>query len=302
MSSPGSIFISYRRSDSISEAGRIYDRLVSHFGRDHIFKDVDSIPFGVDFAEHLDQMVSQCQVVLVIIGKTWMTVTDENGDRRLDNPDDFVRIEVESALRRDIPVIPVLLEGVSVPSRSQLPESLQPLARRNGAEVGHDPRFHADMTRLIKGIEESLLNAPKIDPRAKAPSPQPSGRSGNVRRPTSILSAPLTRRRLLQIAGFSGVGVGAVLLGKIASDRLTDPLQLTKKTFNFEVVTVNSQGKISERQPLKKPVFIEELSGETRLEMVEIPSGSFRMGSPEGEGVDDELPQRLVDCGVLFNG
>ena len=156
MSRSGSIFISYRRSDSIAETGRIFDRLVSEFGRDHVFKDVDSIPFGVDFAEYLDQAVSQCQVVLVIIGKTWVSVTEPDGTRRLDNPDDFVRIEVESALKRNIPVIPVLLQGVGMPRRPQLPESLQPLARRNGMEVGYDPRFHADMNRLVKGLSAIL--------------------------------------------------------------------------------------------------------------------------------------------------
>jgi formylglycine-generating enzyme required for sulfatase activity len=156
MSNPGSIFISYRRSDSIAETGRIYDRLVTEFGRDHVFKDVDSLPFGVDFAEYLDQAVSECQVVLVVIGKSWSTVTEADGSPRLQNPDDFVRIEVESALKRGIPVIPVLLEGASMPKRNQLPESLHTLCRRNGTQVGYDPRFHADMGRLVKGIQGLL--------------------------------------------------------------------------------------------------------------------------------------------------
>ncbi|MEM9446739.1 MAG: SUMF1/EgtB/PvdO family nonheme iron enzyme [Verrucomicrobiota bacterium] len=156
MLSPGLIFISYRRSDSIAETGRIYDRLVAKFGRDRVFKDVDSIPFGVNFAEYLDQAVSQCEVVLVAIGKTWLNVTDKDGVRRLDKPDDFVRIEVESALQRNIPVIPLLLQGASMPCRSQLPKSLQPLVRRNGIEVGYDPRFHNDMNRLVKNLESSL--------------------------------------------------------------------------------------------------------------------------------------------------
>ena len=159
MSSSGLIFISYRRSDSIAEAGRIFDRLESEFGRNRVFKDVDSIPFGVDLAEYLDQVVSQCQVVLVIIGKSWLTVTEPDGTRRLDNPDDFVRIEVESSLRRGIPVIPVLIQGVVMPRRTQLPESLQPLARRNGVEVGYDPRFRADMNRLVKGLKGRLVEA-----------------------------------------------------------------------------------------------------------------------------------------------
>lgn len=154
-----SIFISYRRSDSISDTGRIYDRLVAEFGQDHVFKDIDSIPLGVDFAEFLDRAVSRCQVLLVIVGKTWLSVTDSDGKRRLDNPDDFVRIEIESALKQNIPVIPVLLEGAVVPKRSELPKSLQALARRNGIRVGYDPRFHADVSRLIRGIRGLLEGA-----------------------------------------------------------------------------------------------------------------------------------------------
>ncbi|MFM7325523.1 MAG: toll/interleukin-1 receptor domain-containing protein, partial [Nodosilinea sp.] len=104
----GSIFISYRRDHSASDTGRIYDRLAQEFGRDNVFKDVDSIPFGVDFAQHIDQEVSRCQVLLAVIGKAWLTP-------RLQNPDDFVRLEIESALKRGIPVVPVFLEGVTGP-------------------------------------------------------------------------------------------------------------------------------------------------------------------------------------------
>lgn len=146
------IFISYRRSDTIGHTGRIYDRLVTEFGKGSVFMDVDDIPIGVDFAEHIAQEVSKCQVALVVIGKDWMTVTGADGSRRLDNPDDFVRIEVESALKRGIPVVPVLLDGVSMPTRSQLPESLHPLVRRNAVTVGYNPRFHDDVNRLLKGL------------------------------------------------------------------------------------------------------------------------------------------------------
>jgi hypothetical protein len=153
-----SIFISYRRSDSIAETGRIYDRLVTDFGRERVFKDVDSIPFGIDFADYLDQAVSQCQVLLVIIGKTWLNVTEPDGTRRIDDPNDFVRIEIESALRRGIPVIPVLLEGATMPRSDQLPEALAPLARRNAAQVGYDPRFHDDNEAAGQGNSKFAAN------------------------------------------------------------------------------------------------------------------------------------------------
>jgi formylglycine-generating enzyme required for sulfatase activity len=149
-----SIFISYRRVDSSDVTGRIYDRLVTAFDRNSVFKDVDSIPFGVDFREHLDGAVSQCQVCLVVVGRTWLEAKDEAGRRRLDSTQDFVRIEIESALKRKIPVIPVLVGGASMPGPEQLPPSLEPLAYRNGAQVRSDPDFHRDMDRLIAGIQQ----------------------------------------------------------------------------------------------------------------------------------------------------
>jgi hypothetical protein len=148
-----SIFISYRRVDSSDVMGRIYDRLVSTFDRNLVFKDVDSIPFGVDFREHLDGAVSQCQVCLVVVGRTWLEAKDEAGRRRLDSTQDFVRIEIESALKRKIPVIPVLVGGASMPKSEQLPPSLEPLVYLNAAQVRSDPDSHRDMDRLIAGIQ-----------------------------------------------------------------------------------------------------------------------------------------------------
>ena len=169
MPSPESIFISYRRSDSNAEAGRIYDRLVLHFGRDHVFKDVDSITPGVDFADLLDKAIRVCDVALVLIGKTWLEVANPDGSRCLDNPKDFVRREVEAALGRGVHVIPVLLEGASMPSSDQLPETMRPLSRSNASLVGHDPRFHSDMDRLIKRIERVLGFSQKPSERATEP-------------------------------------------------------------------------------------------------------------------------------------
>jgi formylglycine-generating enzyme required for sulfatase activity len=161
-----SIFISYRRVDSSDVTGRIYDRLISAFDRNSVFKDVDSIPFGVDFREHLDRAVSQCQVCLVVVGRTWLEAQDEGGRRRLDSTQDFVRIEIESALRRKIPVIPVLVGGAAMPGPEQLPPSLELLAYRNGAQVRSDPDFHRDMDRLIAGIQQHFGGA-------QTPPPQP---------------------------------------------------------------------------------------------------------------------------------
>lgn len=151
-----SIFISYRRSDSSDVTGRIYDRLVQAFGKDCIFKDVDSVPLGVDFRKHLAASVGQCQVLLAVIGKSWMTGGQNPQQPALHSPRDFVRIEIESAFQRNIPIIPVLVQGADIPAEEELPPSLQSLAYHNGISVRPDPDFHPDMTRLIKGIELHL--------------------------------------------------------------------------------------------------------------------------------------------------
>ena len=152
------IFISYRRQDSADITGRIYDRLIQRFGKEQIFKDVDSIPLGVDFREHLNRMVGNCDVVLAVMGDRWLTADDPDRNRRLDDPKDFVRIELEAALERKIPVIPVLVREAQMPEERELPAALAALAYRNGIAVRTDPDFHHDMDRLIVGVESHLSN------------------------------------------------------------------------------------------------------------------------------------------------
>jgi hypothetical protein len=154
----GRIFISYRRADSAGYAGRIYDRLSAHFGEDTIFMDVDKIPAGLDFAEVLEKEVQACDVLVALIGTRWLNVKDSAGKRRLDNPQDFVRIEIAAALRRGIRVIPVLLDGVEMPRSADLPHGLKRLARRNAVFVQHRS-FHANANHLIKQLELALKAA-----------------------------------------------------------------------------------------------------------------------------------------------
>jgi len=148
------IFVSYRRSDSADIAGRIYDRLIVRFGKDPVFKDVDSIPLGFDFKEYLDKKVGECDVLLAIIGDRWLDASDSKGKNRLEDPTDFVRIEIESALQRGIPVIPLLVRGAEMPSEETLPSSLRKLVYRNGIPIRSDPDFHRDMDRLISALEK----------------------------------------------------------------------------------------------------------------------------------------------------
>ena len=155
------IFISYRRDDARDVTGRIYDRLKARFGEGAIFTDVDKIPLGIDFRIKLDENVSQCKIFLAVIGDKWLSAKDAEGRPRLNDPMDFVRIEIESALERNIPVIPLLVQGTQMPSADQLPESIKELAFRNGTPIRHDPDFHKDMTRLIDSVEQYLGQAEK---------------------------------------------------------------------------------------------------------------------------------------------
>jgi hypothetical protein len=149
----GIIFLSYRRTDSADIAGRIYDRLLGAFDKVAVFKDVDSIPLGTDFKEYLDEKVSECNVLLALIGDKWLEASDARGKLRLEDPQDFVRIEIESALARNIPVIPLLVRGAFMPSEEELPAGLKKLAFRNGIQIRSDPDFHRDMDRLISALK-----------------------------------------------------------------------------------------------------------------------------------------------------
>jgi hypothetical protein len=149
------IFINYRREDSAATAGRLHDRLAQVFGRKRIFMDVDQIPAGIDFVAHLNSQVAACNVLLVVIGPHWLEVQNEAGQRRLNQPDNFVAIEIAAALARDIRVIPVLVDGASVPKASELPDLLKPLVRRQAIEV-RQPQFGRDAEALIERVREAL--------------------------------------------------------------------------------------------------------------------------------------------------
>jgi uncharacterized membrane protein YhaH (DUF805 family) len=151
----GRIFINYRRGDSQGAAGRLYDHLLQHFERAELFMDVDAIEPGVDFVKSLDEHVSNCSAFIAVIGPGWAAAREPDGTRRLDNPNDFVRVELESALKRDIRVIPVLVDGASMPRASDLPDALQPLLRRNAVEFAHH-RFAADCDDLARNIKRAL--------------------------------------------------------------------------------------------------------------------------------------------------
>jgi hypothetical protein len=148
------IFISYRRDDAPGYAGRLYDRLAAHFGAEHVFMDVQGIEPGVDFVDAIERALGSCEILIVLIGKDWLAA-DKAGRRRLDDPNDFVRVETATALGRGIRVVPVLVEGAEMPRGDSLPTELLPLVRRQAVELSHK-QWDATSTDLIRTLEKIL--------------------------------------------------------------------------------------------------------------------------------------------------
>jgi len=191
------VFISYRRDDCAGHAGRLYDHLVERFGDDAVFMDIDAIEPGVDFGERIEKAIGLCSVLIALIGDDWLHITDSAGRRRLDNPADLVRLEIVGALRRsDLRVIPVLVEGATMPPTEALPDDLKPLARRNALELS-DGRWRYDADRLIEVVERVASPAPgtaafgvargRVDPDRVGASPV-AGAAARHRFPTGPLA------------------------------------------------------------------------------------------------------------------
>jgi uncharacterized membrane protein YhaH (DUF805 family) len=151
----GRIFISYRRGDSQGATGRLFDRLLQHFEHTEVFMDVDDLEPGVDFVKALNDQVANCTAFIAVIGPDWLAATDGAGQRRLDDANDYVRLEIEAALKRDIRVIPVLVDGGRMPRTEDLPESLRPLTRRQAVELTHQ-RFLSGVDELAASIKRAL--------------------------------------------------------------------------------------------------------------------------------------------------
>ena len=164
------IFLNYRRQDSAAFAGRLYDHFVEHFGQDSVFIDIDTISLGVDFVEAIQEKMAICEVLLVLIGKQWLTCSDTAG-RRLDNPNDFVRLEIVAAKDRGIRIIPVLVDGAEMPREELLPDALRFLARRNATELSY-LRFRDDVNRLIRSIENVINTGRRISEVGPVASPE----------------------------------------------------------------------------------------------------------------------------------
>lgn len=157
------IFISYRRRDSAGTTGRLYDRLTKFFPTNSIFMDVDAGMHGLDFPKILEKRASECHVMLAVIGPGWLTAVGNDGLRRLDDPGDFVRLEIATALKRDIAVIPVLIDGAHLPPIEALPDDLKPLVRREAVEL-RNGRFNTDSDLVVAALDarlEGVLKSPR---------------------------------------------------------------------------------------------------------------------------------------------
>ena len=211
------IFISYRRDDAEGQAGRLFDDLTEQFGSDTVFMDVAAIEPGRDFRRAIDDQVSSCGVMLAIIGRSWLTAKSESGSRRLDDPADFVRLETASALKRNIPVVPVLVQGARIPRAEDLPEDLKELAFRNSVELTH-VRWDSDVQVLVKALRPYVQ--PTQEPTGPAPGSAPS------------VSTP-TRSGLTKIMAALSVGVLVLVLGgyvlnqQSTKDEVTEPTAST---------------------------------------------------------------------------
>jgi Flp pilus assembly protein TadD len=198
----GKIFINYRRDDSIGTAGRLHDRLAQTFGRKDLFMDVDHIPAGVDFVDHLNTQVGGCDIFLAIIGPNWLNAKDDYGRRRLDNPADFVLVEIAAALARNIYVIPVLVDGALIPTADELPDSIKPFARRNAVEV-RNTQFGRDAEALVDKVSEAL-KGPRPVPR---PWPFLASAAARLIGPSHWRTVAKSATALL-VVGWIGYGVG----------------------------------------------------------------------------------------------
>ena len=156
------IFISYRRDDTEGEAGRLFDDLTRSFPEKSVFMDVDGINPGMDFRKAIDDNVSSCGVLLAMIGPSWSTIKNNAGDRRLDDANDFVRLEIASALARNIAVIPVLVHDAKMPHPGDLPENLKDLAYRNSVEITH-ARWNSDVQLLIAALGKYVAPSAATD-------------------------------------------------------------------------------------------------------------------------------------------
>lgn len=279
------IFISYRRDDASDAAGRVYDRLAQKFGAKRIFMDVDSIQRGHDFREVLERHLAETAVLLVLIGRQWLDLAGPDGTRRLDDPSDFVRLEIATALRDKIPVIPVLLNDATMPTASVLPDDIAGLAFRQASKLRHES-FRTDILDPQAAVKEALAEAG-------------DAAGGRFRTLTRIIGAV----GLVSTAVTLYFGYFQYQDYARQSDEAARRAEATQRSIEAEARRIEAAARAEATRPATFSDRLQALpQGESLKEcdacpeMVAIPGGSFAMGSPESEPgrQSDEGPQRRV--------
>jgi TIR domain len=201
---PPRIFVNYRREDAAPYAGRLYDTLTERFGEANVFMDVDTIALGTDFTEAIERALASCDAVVTLIGRSWLDATDADGRRRLDDPRDVLRLELEHALGRPLLVVPATVQGASLPREEELPPTLAPLARRQSIEL-RDEAWRDDLARLVRRLEQAV-------PRLAQPKPTARRRAVPAwRRPRAAVAAAvivIVAAALVGVALATGDGAG----------------------------------------------------------------------------------------------
>jgi hypothetical protein len=200
------IFISYRRGDSEGEAGRLSDDLAQTFQEGSVFMDVNAIQPGRDFRKAIDESIHKCSVLLAVVGRDWLESKNASGQRRLDDESDFVRLEIASALQRDIPVVPVLVRGARMPRAEQLPADLRELAYRNAVELTH-ARWKSDVRVLIQALRPYMGGSGE-----ELPLQTPS--SGSTPLPTGLMQKPVVEAEPTA----SATGIERAILERVGRD------------------------------------------------------------------------------------
>jgi hypothetical protein len=261
---PGRIFISYRRGDTAYPAGWLYDRLVDRYGDGQVFKDVNSIELGDDFVEVITTSVGSCDVLLALIGEEWLTITDADGRRRLNDADDFVRLEIEAALKRNVRVIPILVGGATMPHAEELPPSLSRLARRQALELS-PARFDFDTGRLLKVLDRTLAEVRAAQQHAAATElpqapplreqPEPAAPHGT---PTATPARPATHRppwrRTLALAAIAVVLLALIVVINVNLGAEPQTESSTTASTTTGAVTPTAS------PPTTKPIFQDNFS------------------------------------------
>jgi hypothetical protein len=246
------ITISYRRDDSMDITGRIFDRLASRYGRETVFRDIDNIPPGRDFREHIRASIDTSDVLMVVVGPRWMGDV-RNGEPRIRGEVDYVRVEVEAALDRRMPVIPLLVGGATMPEPKQLPDSIREFAYRNAVHIDSGRDFDHHMTGLIQAMDKMLATATPTQPVA-APADSRAGRtdvqaSGAATSSRQMGAAAVSQTPLVALVGGVMTVIGlmhlawfiANLLAAMAGDGVR---QMFQHVWNFADLSFGVGGTI----------------------------------------------------------